>query len=142
MAISKLKPRHASEGRSIAAVLKDRLDYDKNPEKTDGGLLVTGYQCSPDTAWQEFAVSKQIYTATTGRKRAPDQDVISYLIIQSFEPGTITPEDANSWDINWLWSLLVENINLLWRPMWIRSISIITSNLTAPLWTAPTSSTM
>lgn len=55
MAISKLKPRHASEGRSIAAALKDRLDYDKNPEKTDGGLLVTGYQCSPDTAWQEFA---------------------------------------------------------------------------------------
>ena len=42
MAISKLKPRHASEGRSIAAALKDRLDYDKNPEKTDGGLLVTG----------------------------------------------------------------------------------------------------
>ena len=95
MAISKLKPRHASEGRSIAAVLKDRLDYDKNPEKTDGGLLVTGYQCSPDTAWQEFTVSKQIYAATTGRKRAPNQDVISYLIIQSFEPGTITPEDAN-----------------------------------------------
>ena len=46
MAISKIKPRHASEGRSIAAVLKDRLDYDKNPEKTDGGLLVTGYQCA------------------------------------------------------------------------------------------------
>lgn len=96
MAISKLKPRKANEGRSIAAVLKDRLDYDKNPEKTDGGLLVTGYQCSPDTAWQEFMVSKQIYTVTTGRKRAPDQDVISYLIIQSFEPGTITPEDANN----------------------------------------------
>jgi len=81
MAISKLKPRHASERRSIAAVLKDRLDYDKNPEKTDGGLLVTGYQCSPDTAWQEFTVSKQIYTATTGRKRVPDQDVISYLYL-------------------------------------------------------------
>ena len=96
MAISKLKPRKANEGRSIAAVLKDRLDYDKNPEKTDGGLLVTGYQCSPDTAWQEFMVSKQIYTVTTGRKRAPDQDVISYLIIQSFGPGTITPEDANN----------------------------------------------
>lgn len=38
---------------------------------------------------------KQIYTATTGRRRSPDKDVISYLIIQSFEPGTITPEDAN-----------------------------------------------
>ena len=42
MAISKIKPRHASEGRSIAAGLKARLDYDKTPEKTDGGLLVTG----------------------------------------------------------------------------------------------------
>ena len=40
-------------------------------------------------------VSKQIYTATTGRRCAPDKDVISYLLIQSFEPGTITPEDAN-----------------------------------------------
>ena len=39
MAISKLKPRHASEGRSIAAVLAERIDYGKNPEKTDGGLL-------------------------------------------------------------------------------------------------------
>ena len=39
MAISKIRPRHASEGRSIAAVLKDRIDYDKNPDKTKGGLL-------------------------------------------------------------------------------------------------------
>lgn len=76
-------------------MLAERIDYSRNPEKTDGGLLVTGYQCSPETAWQEFAVSKQIYTATTGRRRAPDKDVISYLIIQSFEPGTITPEEAN-----------------------------------------------
>ena len=59
MAISKIKPRHASEGRSIAAVLKDRLDYDKNPEKTKGGLLVSSYQCSADTAWQEFTNAKR-----------------------------------------------------------------------------------
>lgn len=95
MAISKLKPRHASEGRSIAAVLAERMDYSRNLEKTDRGLLVTGYQCSPETAWQEFAVSKRIYTATTGRRRALDKDVISCLIIQSCEPGTITPEEAN-----------------------------------------------
>ena len=95
MAISKIKPRHASEGRSVAAVLKERLDYAKNPEKTAEGILVTGYQCDPETAWQEFTVSKQIYTATTGRWRAPDRDVISYLLMQSFKPGTITPEEAN-----------------------------------------------
>ena len=95
MAISKIKPRHASEGRSIAAVLKDRIDYDKNPEKTKDGLLVSSYQCSADTAWQEFALSKQIYEAETGRKRAPENDVISYLIVQSFKPGEISPQDAN-----------------------------------------------
>ena len=44
MAISKIKTRHASEGRSIAAVLRERLDYDENPEKTKGGLLVSAYQ--------------------------------------------------------------------------------------------------
>lgn len=36
IAISKIKPRHASEGRSIAAILKDRIDYDKNPDT--GGI--------------------------------------------------------------------------------------------------------
>ena len=95
IAISKIKPRHASEGRSIAAILKDRIDYDKNPDKTKCGMLVSSYQCSADTAWQEFALSKQIYEAETGRKRDPEKDVISYLIIQSFKPGEITPEDAN-----------------------------------------------
>ena len=95
MAISIIKPRHANEGRSIAAVLKDRIDFDKNPDKTKGGLLVSSYQCSADTAWQEFALSKQIYEAETGRKRDPEKDVISYLIIQSFKPGEISPEDAN-----------------------------------------------
>lgn len=94
MAISKIKPRHASEGKTIAQILKDRLDYDKNPDKTQGGLLVKTYQCSADTAWQEFAVSKEIYTSLTGRTRKPKSDVISYLLIQSFKPGEITPEDA------------------------------------------------
>lgn len=94
MAISKIKPRHASEGKTIAQILKDRLDYDKNPDKTQGGLLVKTYQCSADTAWQEFAVSKEIYTSLTGRTREPKNDVISYLLIQSFKPGEITPEAA------------------------------------------------
>lgn len=56
---------------------------------------MASYQCTPDTAWQEFTVSKQIYEAETGRRRAPKEDVISYLIVQSFKPGEITPEDAN-----------------------------------------------
>lgn len=94
MAISKIKPRHASEGKSIAHILKDRLDYNENPDKTRDGLLVKTYQCNADTAWKEFTVSKQIYTSITGRTRKPKEDVISYLLIQSFKPGEITPEEA------------------------------------------------
>ena len=141
MAISKIKPRHASEGRSIAAVLKDRIDYDKNPDKTKGGLLVSSYQCGADTAWQEFALSKQIYEAETGRKRAPENDVISYLIIQSFKPGEIFQRTRTSWGISWLWSLPAGNTNSLLLPMWISAISTVISNLTAPPWTALINST-
>ncbi len=141
MAISKLNPRHASEGRSIAAVLAERIDYSRNPEKTDGGLLVTGYQCSPETAWQEFAISKQIYTATTGRRRAPDKDVISYLIIQSFESGTITPEEANKLG----YKLALEFIGgehqfIVATHIDKKHIHNHIEFLTAPPWTAPTSS--
>ena len=113
MAISKLNPRHASEGRSIAAVLAERIDYSRNPEKTDGGLLVTGYQCSPETAWREFAISKQIYTATTGRRRAPDKDVISYLIIQPLNQEPLHRRRPTSWATSWLWNLSAANTNLL-----------------------------
>ncbi len=35
MAILRLKPRHASDEQNIAAVLTERIDYGKNPEKTD-----------------------------------------------------------------------------------------------------------
>ena len=140
MAISKIKPRHASEGRSIAAVLKDRIDYDKNPDKTKGGLLVSSYQCDPDTAWQEFALSKQIYETETGRKRAPENDVISYLIVQSFKPGEITPEDANKLGYQLALELPAGSTSSLSLPMWIRNTSTVTSNLTALPWTVLTSS--
>lgn len=40
MAISKIKPRHASEGRSIAAVLKDRIDYPQYQAKPVLGIYL------------------------------------------------------------------------------------------------------
>ena len=95
MAISKIKNLVMPvRGRSIAAVLKITLSYDKNPEKTKGGLLVSSYQCSADTAWQEFTVSKQIYEGHYREAARSDEDVISYLLIQSFRPGEITPEGS------------------------------------------------
>ena len=95
MAISKLKPRKISDGKSIQQYLADRIDYGKNPDKTDGGRLVSTYQCSPETAAEEFAISKRLYANLTGRSQPKERDVLSYFLLQSFRPGEITPEQAH-----------------------------------------------
>lgn len=95
MAISNLLPRKTMPSRSRAQSLKDRHDYDQNPEKTEGGELVSSYQCTPETAAQEFEISKQLYYQLTGRSQPKRRDVIMYRIIQSFKPGEVTPEEAN-----------------------------------------------
>ena len=38
---------HMNKGKSIQQCLKDRTDYAQNPEKTDGGILVSSYECDP-----------------------------------------------------------------------------------------------
>lgn len=95
MAISKLKPRKISDGKSIRQYLADRIDYGKNPDKTDGGRLVSTYQCSPETAAEEFVISKKLYANLTGRSQPKERDVLSYFLLQSFRPGEITPEQAH-----------------------------------------------
>ena len=49
MAATRLIPMHVNKGKTLAQSLGDRTDYAKNPEKTDKGELVTGYQCDPLT---------------------------------------------------------------------------------------------
>ena len=75
--------------------MADRHDYDQRPEKTNDGDLVSSFMCSPETAAEEFEISKQLYHQITGRTQSPDHDIIMYRIIQSFKPGEISPEDAN-----------------------------------------------
>lgn len=95
MAISNLLPRKAAGSKSRRQTLHDRLDYDQKEEKTRGGMLVSSYMCSPETAAEEFEASKVIYEAATGRNLPADRDIIAYRILQSFKPGEITPEEAN-----------------------------------------------
>ena len=73
--------------------MRDRTDYAQNPEKTEKGELVTGYECDPMTADEEFLLAKRQYLHITGRRQ--QNDVIAYQIRQSFKPGEITPEEAN-----------------------------------------------
>lgn len=93
MAATRLIALHINKGRTIAQCLRDRTDYAQNPEKTEKGNLVAGYECDPMTADEEFLLSKRQYRHITGRRQ--QSDVIAYQIRQSFKPGEITPEEAN-----------------------------------------------
>lgn len=93
MAATRLIAMHQNKGRSLQKCLKDRTDYAQNPEKTEGGELVSSYQCDPEFVEEQFASSKKEYLEITGRKIVGD--IIAYQIRQSFKPGEITPEEAN-----------------------------------------------
>ena len=93
MATTRIISMHVNQGKTIADCLTDRIDYSKNPEKTQGGELISAYECDPKTADAEFLLSKRQYKTLTGREQ--QSDVIAYQVRQSFKPGEITPEEAN-----------------------------------------------
>ena len=69
-------PLHSGKGRTVAEALGRVTDYVENPEKTNGGELVTAYQCNPSIADQEFLFSKRQYAVITGRERKGDHIII------------------------------------------------------------------
>lgn len=100
MATSRLIAMHQNKGKSIAETLTARIDYVKNPEKTQNGELVTGYACDPETADAEFLLAKNRYYKQGGLASVDDalkgkRDVLAYQIRQAFQPGEITPEECN-----------------------------------------------
>lgn len=93
MATTRIIPMHINKGKTIAQCLKARVEYVKNPDKTDGGELISSYACSQETADQEFLLARNEYVAITGRRI--HNEVIAYQLRQSFKPGEVTPEEAN-----------------------------------------------
>lgn len=91
MATTYLSSIH-SNASNLFVSLTERMDYVKNPEKTENGSLVYARGCSPELAAAEFTLSKRRYAQRTGRR---EPGVIAYHIRQSFKPGEITPEEAN-----------------------------------------------
>ena len=94
MATTRIMPLHTGKGRTESRAISDIIDYVANPQKTDHGRLITGYECDSRTADAEFLLAKRQYIAATGRVRGKD-DVIAYHVRQSFCPGEVTPEEAN-----------------------------------------------
>ena len=79
MAITKIHP--------IKVNLKKALDYIENPDKTDDKLFVSSYGCSYETADIEF----QMLLDQAFKKG----NNLAHHLIQAFEPGETTPEQAH-----------------------------------------------
>ena len=80
MAVTKTHP--------ISSTLNLALEYILNPQKTDEKLLVSSYGCSPETADIEFGWTREKAQNFRGKHLARH-------LIQSFEPGETTPEQAH-----------------------------------------------
>lgn len=93
MAATRIMSIHINKGKTARQCIGERLDYIMNPKKTDGGILVSTYACSPETAADEFMLFRQEYQQSTGRTQ--DNEVIGYHVRQAFKPDEITPEEAN-----------------------------------------------
>ncbi len=74
MAVTKIKP--------IKSTLSQALYYIKNPDKTDGKMLVSSFGCSYKTADIEFD-----YTLSQVRDKGNN---LAFHMIQSFAPGKWT----------------------------------------------------
>ena len=84
---------HKNRGKTLLSCLAARTDYAMDKDKTADGELISSYECAPQTAAEEFALSKKFYFQKTGREQ--ENDVIAYQFRQSFKPGEVTAEEAN-----------------------------------------------
>ena len=69
-------PLHVGKGRDISTAIADIIDYVENPQKTDFGKFIYGYECDTRLADAEFLLSKRQYANLTGRNQGAD-DVIA-----------------------------------------------------------------
>ncbi len=72
---------------AVTATVNKAVDYICNPAKTDEGILISSYGCSPETAAYDFrfALSK---TSQSDKNKA-------YHLIQSFFPGEVSYQEAH-----------------------------------------------
>ena len=94
LATTRLIPLHTNKNKTISQTLTKRINYSKNPDKTQKGELVTNYECNVRTADMEFVLSEKEYAYTTRREQR-NNDIIAYHLRQAFKPGEIDPETAN-----------------------------------------------
>lgn len=87
MAITKIHAIKSTLGKALA--------YIENPDKTDGQMLVSGYNCEPQTASIDFEMTAVLAHKARNLKRKRSTN-LAYHLIQSFSPeDAVAPEQAH-----------------------------------------------
>ena len=80
---------------AIKSTLGKALAYIENPDKTDGQMLVSGYNCEPQTASIDFEMTAVLAHKARNLKMKRSTN-LAYHLIQSFSPeDAVTPEQAH-----------------------------------------------
>lgn len=87
MAITKIHAIKSTLGKALA--------YIENPDKTDGQMLVSGYNCEPQTASIDFEMTAVLAHKARNLQRKRSTN-LAYHLIQSF-----SPEDPHISAIDW-----------------------------------------
>ena len=94
MANTRIMKVHPNKALGAAQTIKCMVDYFKNPDKTDGGRLVTGFECDTNMITEEFMLARNEYRFKTGRDQG-DNEVLAYHVRQAFVPGEIDADTVN-----------------------------------------------
>ena len=73
--------------KTIKSNLQAVINYGKNGDKTDNGVLVSSVNCSVNTAYEEMALTKKFFHK--------EDKTLGYHIIQSFKGNEVSPKTAN-----------------------------------------------
>ena len=72
---------------AVTATVHKAVDYICNPDKTDEGILISSYGCSPETAAYDFK-----FALSKTKQSDPNK---AYHLIQSFLPGEVSYKEAH-----------------------------------------------
>ena len=73
--------------KNIKSNLQAVINYGKNGDKTENGILVSSVNCSVDTAYEEMALTKKFFHK--------EDNILGYHIIQSFKGNEVSPKLSN-----------------------------------------------
>lgn len=112
MATTRLMPLHIGKGQTAGDAIKRALGYIKDPMKTENGILVTSYGCTPQTAEAEFMLMRREYLTITGRRRGKD-DVLAYLLDSPLSRVRLRRRKQIELAANWQSDLRTGNMPML-----------------------------